>query len=234
MKFKLNKETAELAGVIAGDGYLHKFTNRIIIKGSIDDYYYINYLMPSFIKNFNIKPILYKQKNKNSYFLQIENKNVFSFFVKELGMKRGAKHLKVLIPMKIMLNNAFSKSFVRGLFDTDGGLKFSKQNKKFNYYPRIRICAKKSPMTKQIKIILDRLRFNYSKYLDKRREGDINNYEISGFNNLNKWLKLIGMSNPVNISKVLFIKKKGFYEPNLSLLERLKILKYSVEGLSSS
>ena len=146
-------------------------------------------------------------------------------------MNRGPKFLKISIPKKIMLNKGFSKAFIRGLFDTDGGLKFSKQNKKFNYYPRIRIYSKKSLMTEQVKIILDKFKFKYSRSLDRRMGSDINTYEISGFKNLNKWLKLIGTSNPVNISKVLFLKKKGFYKPNLSLLERLKILNYSIRDL---
>ena len=134
MKFLLNNKTVELAGLIAGDGYLHKSCNRIIVTGSLDDlYYYENYIIPIFIKSFNITPKLYKRKGKNAYDLQIENKNVFSFFVNELGMIRGSKKNRVLIPDKIIKNKEFSKNFIRGLFDTDGCLKFSKQTKNLNY-----------------------------------------------------------------------------------------------------
>ena len=147
MSFILNNETAELAGLIAGDGYLHKDYNRIIITGSLDDiYYYKNYINLKFIKNFKIKPHIYKRNNKNAYDLQIENKEVFSFFTNKLGMIRGSKKNRVLIPDKIFKNKEFSKRFIRGLFDTDGCLKFSKQTKDFNYYPRIQIYCHKSPM----------------------------------------------------------------------------------------
>lgn len=233
MEFKLDKETAELAGVIAGDGYLHKDTNRIIITGSLDDlYYYKYYLIPKFIGNFKIKPILYKRKNENSYFLQIENKHIFSFFVNQLKMVRGSKKNRVLIPNGIIKNKELSKNFIRGLFDTDGCLKFSKQTKDFNYYPRIQIYCHKSPMCNQIGIILDNLKFNYSKYINKNNYGsNVITYEISGTPNLNKWFNKIGSSNPVNISKFIFIKKMGYCLPGSDLVGRLKILNLSVKNL---
>jgi len=231
MKFLLNNKTVELAGLIAGDGYLHKSCNRIIVTGSLDDlYYYENYIIPIFIKSFNITPKLYKRKGKNAYDLQIENKNVFSFFVNELGMIRGSKKNRVLIPDKIIKNKEFSKNFIRGLFDTDGCLKFSKQTKNFNYYPRIQIYCHKSPMCDQIRLVLDRLKFNYSLYKNKSK-GNVFVYELSGFLNLEKWSNIIGSSNPVNISKFIFIKKKGFYQPYLTLIERLNILNLSIKNI---
>ena len=121
MKFILNNDISKLAGLVAGGGHLHKDYNQIIITGSLDDiHYYKSYIIPKFIKNFKIKPNLYKRNHKNAYDLQIENKEVFSFFINELGMIRGSKKNRVLIPDKIFRNKEFSKRFIRGLFDTDG------------------------------------------------------------------------------------------------------------------
>ena len=87
-------------------------------------------------------------------------------------------------------------------------------------------------MSNHIGFILDKLRFNYSKMHDARwKNSCVVIYELSGFKNLNKWIKIIGSSNPKNMSKFLFIKKKGFYKARLNLYGRLKLLHISIKDL---
>ena len=80
--------------------------------------------------------------------------------------------------------------FLRGLFDTDGCLKFSKQTKNISYYPRIRFCFQDSTLINDLRLSLKSLEFNYGFNKDKRNNTYF--FEISGKENLEKWIRLIG------------------------------------------
>jgi len=206
----INSEIAELCGTILGDGNLHKSSNRITITGSIDDLdYYQSKIIPLFVKYFNGKVFLRKRKDRNSYYMWIENKEAFNFFL-DIGFQRGNKS-KSGIPIKIMENPKLWKPFLRGLFDTDGYLKFSKQNKEYAYYPRIRFTFQESPLIGDLKEILTKLGFNYSLHKDRRYS--TYDFEISGKSNLEKWMGLIGINNPVKLKKYQYWKKHGVYIP---------------------
>lgn len=209
---RINSEIAELCGVILGDGHLYNTENRITITGSTKDvFYYKNYLIPLFKKYFKIKPKLVKVRNKNSYRLILENKNIFEFFTNRLGLVRGKK-VNISVPKAILNNLQLLKSFIRGLFDTDGYLKFSKQNKKINYYPRIRFSFYKTPLSLQLSDIFRKLNFTFNFGIDKRN--GLLCYEISGSKNLDRWMALIGTSNRVHSSKYLVWKKLGYIPRN--------------------
>ena len=222
---------AELCGIILGDGSLHKTCNRITIIGSCEDkYYFLNRVIPLFKKTFgNVNLKLNKNKTKNSYNVTLENKQVFEMFVNKFGMHRGAKkHSK--IPLFIMNNPNLMASFLRGLFDTDGSLKFSKQTKTKNYYPRIQLSFRDSPFAKQIGLLLRTLNFNFGTWKDDNCRGYGKNpaemifYHVSGKKNLVRWIKIIKPSNSVHTTKYLFWQKYGECVPYSTLKERLSIL----------
>jgi intein/homing endonuclease len=224
-------DIAELCGIILGDGSLHKSCNRITIVGSCEDkYYFRDWVIPLFRKTFeDINPKLNKNKLKNSYNITLENKKVFETFVKKFGMQRGAK-ININVPFFILENNNLISHFLKGLFDTDGSLKFSKQTKKLNYYPRIQLCFRDSPFAHQIGILLKSLNFNFGKWRDKNDRGYGKNpaemifYYVSGKENCIRWMKLIRPANSVHVTKYLFWQKYGYYVPKLTLKERLRFL----------
>ncbi len=228
---KINKEIAELCGIILGDGNLHKSCNRITITGSINDKaYHKLVVLKLFNNNFNIRPILFEQKHKNAHYIQIESKGIINYFLK-IGLSRGPKN-GISVPKFIKNNKHLIPHFLRGLFDTDGSIKFSKQKKEINYYPRTRISAKYSEMGVMIEYLLRKLKFNYNIWKDKRNGSHILNYEISGKHNLEKWFKIIKPSNPVHISKFLFWKKFGYHIPSSTLNSRLKALNLNINNIS--
>lgn len=211
---------AELIGIILGDGNLHSTQNRITITGSIEDqFYYNSRVVPLFNTLFHVIPRFSFRKDKNACDLVLEDKNIFNK-ITEIGLVRGNK-LNATIPSFLLDNECLMKHFLRGLFDTDGSIKFSKQTKKVNYYPRIRICLKESTFAKRIGVILNSLDFSFSKWLDLRSLNPIIYYEISGLEMLNKWVKDIGFGNMVHGSKYLFWKKFGFHKLGSSLEERM-------------
>jgi len=206
---------------------MHKTENRIIITGSLEDkHYYERVVIPLFCEEFRVAPGLKKSKNKNSYYLRLENKTVFNAFL-SLGLKRGNK-INAKVPLSIMTDLNLIPHFLRGLFDTAGCLKFSKQARKYNYYPRIRFCLKIGPLFRNLGILLNKLNFNYCEFKDKRY--DTAYYEISGKKNVDKWIKLIGMNNPVHKTKYLFWKKFGKHIPKFSLKQRLKSIGLNINN----
>lgn len=223
MKNKIDKidwKLAEIIGILLGDGHISKVENSIFVSGHTnDEFYYRNRVMPLFEKIFGLMPHFYPVKGKNACLLQLNSKNVHSFLTNEIGLVKGNK-INTIVPATILKSKMLQKHFIRGVFDTDGWLKFSKQSKSFHYYPRIRIQFKESIYGKEIGKILSTLGFRFSSWDDTRRENAVFYYEISGDSMLDKWIKEIGICNIVQGSRYLFWRKFGFFETKLTFLER--------------
>lgn len=219
---ELSQELVELCGIVLGDGHLHTSEARITITGSLEDFnYYKIYVCPLFETCFGKKPGIRKRKKQNAYSFYYQDKGKVMDFISFFNLKRGRKD-NLRVPSVIMKNPAFYCSFLRGLFDTDGSLKFSKQTKGINYYPRVQITMKESYIVEQLKIIFKKLGFNFGFCRDGRYERLVY-FQISGNKNLDRWHRLIGFSNSVHLTKYLVWKKLGFC-PKSTLLERETIL----------
>ncbi len=226
----LDWKLAELYGIIVGDGYLHKNNYSIIVVCSSEESYYLkNRVMPLFEKLFNKTPYFAPRKDRNAYYIQINSKSIIEFFTKTFSMSRGEKS-GYRISKKILKNKKLMSHFLRGLFDTDGCIKFSKQTRKFNYYPRIQFYFKNGPLSGDLESILSKLGFKYSSYED-HRFGGLRVIQISGSENLKKWVKVVGSANLVHITKILQWKKDGFVVPKTTLDKRIKRLGISTKTL---
>jgi len=223
---EVNKFTAELCGIILGDGHMHKTANSITIAGGIDDLLYFQQrVIPLFRKCFpNVNPRIHRLKRKQAYHLIVENKAIFHFFLSHFGLKRGRKD-DAHIPGIVVSNPTLTPHFVRGLFDTDGCFKFSKQHKTYAYYPRIRFAFMDSPLAHELQILLSKIGFiprksvrpNHGYVTDK----NLAQYEISGQNALERWMRIVKPANPVQVTKYLFWKKYGYHVQYMTLSDRL-------------
>jgi intein/homing endonuclease len=206
---KVNKNTAELAGIILGDGHMHKSNNSITIVGGTKDFeYYTGHVIPLFYKEFGIKPILRRRNDRNAYYLTLTNKKVFEFFIAKIGLKRGHKR-NADIPKVINQNDFFVPPFLRGLFDTDGCLKFSKQAREVPYYPRVQLCFQESPLVDNLPALFSKLGFNYGTWKDRRFRTKY--YQISGKENADRWFDEVQPKNSHHIKKYEYWKQNGFY-----------------------
>ncbi len=223
----------ELYGILVGDGYLHKNNWSIIIVCSSEEKDYLNNrVVPFFVDLFGKKPKITPRRDKKAYYIQVNSKEIVEFLIQTFGMTRGEKS-KYRISEKVIENKRLIPHFLRGLFDTDGCIKFSKQGKNINYYPRIQFYFKNGPLVGDLKILLSKMGFSYSAYEDKRF-GGLYVIQVSGYKNLEKWIKLIGSSNPVHVTKILQWKKYGFVTPKTTLEERVKDLDYKHMSLLDS
>lgn len=198
---------AELCGIILGDGHVHISANRIVITGSLEDEpYHRHHVAKLFTRNFGVKPIFFTQEKKNAHYIQVESKICIGYFL-GLGLKRGAK--KEISMPEFISSKHLATCFLRGLFDTDGWLKFSKMRDSKKPYPRIRLTAKKSKLALQIGVLLSSLGFNYSIWQDQRTANAILNYEISGKENTERWFRTIQPKNPKHLKRYNTWQKIG-------------------------
>lgn len=223
---KLNAHTAELCGIILGDGHLHKSCNRITISGSADDLaYFQKRVIPLFRRCFhNVNPRIVRLKGKQAYNLEIENEEIFQFFINIFSLKRGPKD-DARVPEIISSNSSLIPHFLRGLFDTDGCLKFSKQVRSYPYYPRIKIALASSPLVHQLGFLFKQTGFAANKNVRPnhgyKTTKDLVAYEISGQRALERWMRIIRPANPVQIAKYEYWKRFGRHVPNMPFPERV-------------
>ena len=126
-----------------GDGTLYKTSRGNVweLRGSLDekDYYYQNVaplLKSIFSIDFEPK---FRSGGKNGCFgIQTSKKEVINLFT-FYDFKPGRKTHTVRIPDYVKKANKKIKfAFIRGLFDTDGCLRFERINNNKNYtYPKI-------------------------------------------------------------------------------------------------
>ena len=133
---------AELIGMHTGDGtlYLTKYSVVWELRGGLDEKeYYLDRVKPLLESIFDVEiHPKFRSGGKNGCFgVQTCNKKIIKFFL-TTGFKPGKKTHTVRIPKYILKANKKVKcAFIRGLFDTDGCLRFERINNKKNHtYPK--------------------------------------------------------------------------------------------------
>jgi len=220
---KNNEKLAEFLGILLGDGNLNKSSNCITIVGSSEELDYYNHTVIPLIESlFEVKPKLRFRNDRNAIYIDFNSKQVMNYLSKEIGLVRGNKKF-AHVPGIVKNNLKAIPHFLRGLFDTDGCLKFSKQISQKNYYPRIQFCFNDAPFVHEVKDLLEKVGFNVGMWKDSRFNGLIF-YQISGRDNLEKWMDSVGSNNTVQKTKYQIWKKYGFYIPKSSLKSRIEAL----------
>ena len=211
--YKLNKELAEFYGILLGDGCISKFysqnRNKEIIRidghGTDDLEYYkhIQKIIKTITKrDINVK----KRKHKNAIFLTFSNKKFSGFLNSKLGFPYGKK-VGMTINQELLKKESI-KYVLRGLFDTDGSIYFTKNNwkREERTYPIIELSSHNNNLLNQLLKILRERKFNpiLSHYKDS--------IKLHGKKQVTKWMDEIGSSNPHKKSKYSIWEKHGKYE----------------------
>jgi len=192
----MSKELAEFIGILLGDGSIDgKYQYRIQIT--------LN-------KNDDVKILLKFRKNENALDIQIFNKKLVNFLIDEIGMKTSPKWNRAIVP-KIFLNTDLEKYVLRGYFDTDGSVVITNNNGIM--YPRLEMKICPSPMRDSIIDILHRLNFRFGVY---NIENNRTRIQINGQAQLQKWLKEVGIKNPIYLKKAKSIARGGFEPPTFT------------------
>ena len=154
-----DQEVAELCGAIAGDGWIQSNQKGIFITGDPleDKDYYDDHI--SKIVSENFCPVVPKDfPYWGVYGISIYSRKIISKFV-GLDLPLGTKGDSVSIPKWISEGDKkLMNSFVRGFFDTDGGIFCQKDytayakefDKKFHTKIRLRMSSISGKLIKEI------------------------------------------------------------------------------------
>ena len=117
-----NESLAEFAGILFGDGCLSKTSYATYVTCDARlDYEYVTSIVCSLFKDlFDVVPKLRIQKG--AVHCYVYSKSLFDFLSTNLDFPMGEKKNKLIIPSWIIKNRRYLTSFIRGLFDTDGGV----------------------------------------------------------------------------------------------------------------
>ena len=193
VKIKPEKEDSlgEFLGLFAGDGsyYLDKkkYQHKIrIFTGSYEKEYFT--FLRKFLTNmFSKPPRQYENKKYNVSITEYYSKDIHSLIKKHLEWERTKSKTIRLKNLK-KKEKDFLIGFLRGLFDTDGGI-----NKKKN---KVAFGTASKKLAYQIKEILEILELNPGFY--KYKEKDFWYIDLYG-KRTDKFMKLIKPNNPNKI-----------------------------------
>lgn len=238
---KIAPELAEICGIHVGDGYLRNDGTHVEldISGHIreDKDYYNTHVGPLFSKVFEVDLFLKEFMARGTYGFVTGKRKIVRYFHDFLGFPYGRKARTVRVPHLVVqsADKEIYKSFIRGLFDTDGCLTFQKrygtcaQFKRFhNIYPRIILSTVSEGLALDVSKMLRFLSIHHRVQTSKpsnERWSRVFRIWIYGENALKEWMEKIGFKNPVQITRYKLWKKLGHCPPNTTLDERMKMLK---------
>ena len=204
---KINKELAELIGVIIGDGHIHRHNNsyRIGFTGSpITDKDYFK-IVKKLIWNVWSKEVKIIKRARGLR-ITFGSKKVFEELVCDFGLPFGeGKCERVKIPERIAKDWRLAKHTIRGIVDTDGSIFTANKPGSLNY-PSIEVTTSSYPLALQIRLILRQKGFRVAKiwsYKSKLSKRTTYKVPLNGKKNVAKWLKEIGFSNPYKLKRAI-------------------------------
>jgi len=239
----LTQKLSNYIGIHIGDGYLN--INKRKNSKSVDyniEYtghevdeieFHEEYIVPLIRGLFNIEPYL-RIGNKTTVRTYFRSKAILTFLKEVIGIPKGNKRDIEVPPIIINSNLKMKKSFLKGLFDTEGSMVFKKRYREKHYYPTISIGSQSKNLIKVVKVFLDEIGIKSCVCYNLRnyRNGKVNfehQIDISGRKNLDIWMDKIGFNSSKHLTKYDVWKKFGFCPPNTNIIERRKILKGVVD-----
>src|SRR3989344_3727221 len=155
-----SSELAEEIGLHLGDGSMNFYKGRGFyqLRGDInsDRAHYESVIKPLYKKLYNLDVNLRDMPSDSVYGFQIWSQALVSFKAHALKLPLGFKR-DFDVPWFIIGNDDYKKSFVRGVFDTDGTLYLEKKNG--SLYPRIEITTISNLFAQRLLKILKSLDF---------------------------------------------------------------------------
>lgn len=169
-----------------------------------------------------------------SYGLRIYSKVLLLFYNQVFGIPLSPKK-NITIPDAIKKSeDNIVLACIRGIFDTDGTLTFSKKRRNKHHYPLIQIENISKILITDIKKILENFGFTTYVELNMKRptpsgyDRVTHRLSIYGKGNLDKWFNKVGFRNQKHLTKYRIWKRFGFCPTHTTLEERFKILKGTI------
>jgi len=182
-------------------GYL-RCIFRIDGNAFTDREYYL-YLKNLIYRLFGRSISIQFRKLSNSIFLAFQYNSQVNFFVNTFGFPINKK-VNLIIPQCFVKKKSFLVKVLRGIFDTDGSLYFTKNNSLLRYYPIIELSTHHISLLLQLKDILSSLGFH------PRISYFNDSIKLHGKKNVEKWWGEIGTSHFYKKEMYSFWKNNGY------------------------
>lgn len=203
---KDSSELAELFGIILGDGGINNDCQVVITLNKENDKKYIKFVSKLIEKLFGLSPKIYKYRSpacKKVVGVTINSTAVVEFLLRR-GLKKGSKvRQQIGVPNWIKNNTEFSRSCLRGLIDTDGGVYYHKHSSNGYRCFNIGLCFtnKSFPLLEFVKDALSVFKFS------PRFSSSKNNIYLYRETEVLRYVQEIGFSNPYHLRRV-----RGFFK----------------------
>jgi len=187
---EMNEDLAEEIGLHLGDGSMNFYNGKGLyqLRGHLidDKPHYMSRVRPLYKKLFNIDINVRDMNSTGVSEFQIWSDELVNF-KRDLGLPLGPK-TDFLAPSVILENDKFSRSFLRGYFDTDGCLYL--ERRKNGLYPRIGMVSISGRFIKQMQKIILRAGFRITYEVREglpRHNYPIHKLSIRGTEMTKKW-----------------------------------------------
>lgn len=204
----------------AGDGTLYKTSRGLVweLRGALaEKEYYDDNVIPLLKSIFGLEfKAKFRSGGKNGcYGVQVSRKEVTSFFL-AYGFNSGTKTYTVRIPTYIKNSSRTIKlAFVRGLFDTDGCLRFDKNHTKKYSYPKIEFDFASPKIIFELSDLLNNLGFRNHTWKCKNSV----KLCVAGRIMLRRWMNEVRPKNPKHLNKYQNFQKFGYVVPNAEVAQ---------------
>jgi hypothetical protein len=211
---------AELIGLHIGDGTLYLVNKKYPVwelRGGLDEKeFYDGHILSLITSLFGA---LFKTKIRSTsnrrfcYGIQSSRKEITSFFISK-GLTPGTKVYTASIPRTIKDGSRENKiAVLRGLFDTDGCVRFQKINGGAKHtYPNIEWGLASYELAKDIKQLLLELGFRCKLF----KSGIYHKVTLNGDMEVSRFFNLIKPKNVKHLNRYKFWMKYGYFIPKTS------------------
>lgn len=150
---KLDSDLAEGLGILNGDGHLALKNYEVCVVISSLEKEYGEHIKKLFKNTFKLTPIIFKKESILK--IRIYSKELHTFLIKTYNLPKGNKIGRLSIHPLILSKVNLLRSYLRGLFDTDGSI-FLRRSKE----PVIQITSADKDYLNQVNKALISLGFN--------------------------------------------------------------------------
>jgi hypothetical protein len=197
---KILREECELIGALIGDGHISTKCGKYIVGftgNKVTDREYFEHLerliFVSWGKRVKVKI------TQTAVRIKFDSKQIVERLTNFFGIPANeGKGQKAVVPPQVCSDWALARNAIRGLFDTDGSI-FVSDKRGSPKYPSIELTTTSNALARQIRLLLSMRGFcvaNIWGYCSKRSRLTAYKVPLNGRQNLKKWLKEIGFSNP--------------------------------------
>ncbi|MBI4150495.1 hypothetical protein HY492_00030 [Candidatus Woesearchaeota archaeon] len=201
----MNLLEAELLGMHAGDGTLYRTNSNSVVwelRGGLDEQEYYHAVVTPLVHalfDVSLRPKRRSGGGNGSFGVQNCNRKITGFLSQYFPV--GKKSRTVHIPAEILNGSVdLQYAFVRGLFDTDGCLHFSRhQYKRYYFYSKLEFSSASVRLRDELLTLLRSLGFSASAWNDDKRCQY--RLAVTGKRNLRHWMTTIWSHNPKHLNK---------------------------------